>query len=677
MHSSPDALLPDVAEWDEAIAMPRTLIDGHPFHTMWIAADHAVALLEHGGTAEIERAVAVLTALDELQDQDPASPTFGNFRWEREDPGVEDLNAAVFYAVRIAPMMHRFAHRLPDTARGAVGKTLHRVLTAIERIDVGPEYTNIISQSVASLIVGGQYLGDAHFRDLGAARFRAWMALIDESGLAHEFNSPVYTQMTVTALRLIGELAEDRSLARRAGQVALRQILSVALHVNGATGRMAAPHCRAYHPFLVGETRRDLDILKDWIARGWAPDWVLHLTDPAKGQVRETSDAARGTHLVSHHQPRFSFGTASRELDTQNNRYIAAQSTAFALHYAGRGGAPGTVFCKYIWNDQWLGEYATTPSRPRRQVFFDHGAFVGVQDGPRMFGAYRPRRLNAWDATHDAKACIVVARAKDVRALWVGGQKVGSWPVEAPRDAAIGIDLGPVHLVIRPLSSGELQPGLTNRIVERDGMLAVELRDYHGTPRTFWSQARPGAFFHGHIRAGFFIEAQAAQGDLTDFVKKIASGRFTDQADPPCRPGTGQRHWTLEYERDGRAFGMTIDLHDWRRIADWAGGAPVGLPMLDSRIARQTATGRVTLASASLRCGPAPAWLVALPDHRIWAAGVHPGGGGDDILLTTPEGTVRVTGSAGATILCREGSVTADHLDPGARIEVSGALRLA
>ncbi|PRY22470.1 hypothetical protein CLV78_10610 [Aliiruegeria haliotis] len=669
-----DRLLPDGAEWDSAFCLPCTMIDGHPFHTMWIAADYACALVEAATPECLTRAECVLRALAGFQDADPASPSIGNFRWEHEDPGVEDLNAVVFFAIRIVPLLHRHRARLSADLLDVLLPTVRRALGAIESINVGPEYTNIISQSVAALIVGGQLLDDPDIIALGSCRFREWVSLVDESGLAHEFNSPVYTQMTVSALRAIEDLSADSGLRAVAAQVRLRQILSVALHINSATGRMSAPHCRAYFPFLVAETPPDIDVLKDWVARGWAPDWMLELCRADKGIVRETSDRARGVHLTSFHGAGYSVGTASRELDTQNNRYIAAQTTAIAVQFMGKDKAPGTLFCKYVWNDEWLGDYATAPSRPSRQVFFDHGAFLGVQDGPRMIGAYRPRRLDAWNRTASAKTCLVVADARQVGAVWVKGQKLPHLPAEIDPTAAVTLDLGNVHVVLKPLSSKELQPELPNRLVERDGMLVFEIPDYLGPARTFWNQAKPGAFFQGHIRAGFYAEVfpSSAGIDPSTLATLVDSGLLTDESDPPIRPDQGVRNWTLAYARGEYSLGMKIDLHNWRRLADWTGVGPIGLPMLESSLAKQSCGGRIDLGGATLIFNAQPAWLVALPDSGLWAASVHPGDLAGPIRLQTPGGSVELRQTRGATILWQDGKVWVDHTAPGARISVEG-----
>lgn len=676
MKSRIDQFLPEGADYDAAVSLPRTTINGKDLHTMWIAAEYARDLVAEGSPECLARANDVLRALTDYQDSDPNSPTFGNCRWELEDIGVEDLNAVVFFAIRIVPMLYRHRDRLSAGVVADLLPMVRRALGAIDCIDVGPEYTNVISQSVASLLIGGQVLGDQGIVALGEQRFRDWVNLIDESGLAHEFNSPVYTQMTVTALRLIEEHCEVTALKSLAEQARLRQVLSVALHINASTGRMSAPHCRAYFPFLVAETRPEIEIFRDWVAAGWAPDWMMALTRADKGEVRETSDRARGLHIVSQHGDGFSVGTASRELDTQNNRYIAAQSTTFAAQFTGVDKTPGTLFCKYLLNDEWLGDYTTAASRPKRQVFFDHGAFLGVQDGLKVIGAYRPRSLDAWHRTFSAKTCIILADRRQVDAIWVDGQRIDSLPAEIPDNTAITLSLGKIHVVLQPLSSKELQPGLTNRLLERDGMLVFEIRDYDGPARTFWNQAVPGAFFQGFVRAGFYAEIfpAASVKDPRELANLVDTGTFINHAAPPRRLDRGERHWTLSYQRDGGDFGMDIDLHHWQRVRDWTTQGPIKFPMLQSDFARQTCDGHVVICGATLNCGARPAWVAAVPEQQIWAASVHPGDSPAPICFQTPEGQVDIAATHSASILWREGQITVDLVDKGVEISVIGGI---
>ena len=91
--------------YDADVHLVANTIDNGIFHSAWISAEYAVALVESGSPAEIKRAEAVIEAVLNCQDMDARSPHYGNFRWEQEDLAVEDLNAVQFVLVRLIPLL--------------------------------------------------------------------------------------------------------------------------------------------------------------------------------------------------------------------------------------------------------------------------------------------------------------------------------------------------------------------------------------------------------------------------------------------------------------------------------------------------------------------------------------------------------------------------------------------
>ena len=97
--------------------------------------------------------------------------------------------------------------------------------------------------------------------------------------------------------------------------------------------------------------------------------------------VRETSDDRKKVGIGTYHSESFSLGVASREHDTQSNRYISNQSNVFSVQFSrGSDALPGIVYSRYLLNDKWLGDYRTTASRGNHDIFFDEGSFRGIQN---------------------------------------------------------------------------------------------------------------------------------------------------------------------------------------------------------------------------------------------------------------------------------------------------------
>jgi len=236
--------------FDPAVHLVANSIDNGVFHSAWMSAEYAVALVERGSAAEIERAEAVLAAVLTCQDTDPRSPHQGNFRWEHEDAAVEDLNAVQFVLVRLIPLLLARSGRLSPPLIERMEAGIRLGLDAIRRIDVSPIYSNIVAQDITNSILGGQLLNAPEYSRRGLAKLRAWLTVIDKSGIPHEYNSPTYSFVCIEALRKIVVLSAQPD-ARSLAQLIISRIgLSLALRLHPEMGRLSPPHCRAYYPKL-------------------------------------------------------------------------------------------------------------------------------------------------------------------------------------------------------------------------------------------------------------------------------------------------------------------------------------------------------------------------------------------------------------------------------------------
>ena len=178
--------------YDPAVHLVAGAIDNGLFHTAWISAEYAVALVERGSPAEIQRAEAVIHAVLDCQDTDARSPHYGNFKWEHEDEAVEDLNAVQFVLIRLIPLLLSQSDCLSSDLVERARARIRLGLDEIRRIDVSPIYSNIVAQDIANSLLGGQLLNLPAYTRRGAEKLREWLRLIDESGIPHEYNSPTY-----------------------------------------------------------------------------------------------------------------------------------------------------------------------------------------------------------------------------------------------------------------------------------------------------------------------------------------------------------------------------------------------------------------------------------------------------------------------------------------------------
>ncbi len=664
--------------YDPDVHLVGNPIDNGLFHSAWMSAEYAVALIESGSQAEIKRAEAIIAAVLNCQDMDPSSPHYGNFKWEHEDLAVEDLNAVQFVLVRLIPLLLNHSGRLSADLVKRVKARIQLGLEEIRRIDVSPIYSNIVAQDISNSILGGQLLDQPEYLDRGVGKLRRWLSMIDQSGIPHEYNSPTYSFVSIEALHKIvanSGHAEARTLA----QLIIARIgLSIALHLHPETGRLAPPHCRAYYPALVCASEPEETAFSRLIAAGKLPAW---LETARRGRnmpmtVTETSDAASGTVISSTLAADYSIGVASQELATQSNRFISNQSNVFSIHYTrANQPRPGVVFSRYLINDKWLGDYRTTQSRTNDHIFRDEGSFRGLLAGSRAIGLYTSREIDAWSRCSSAKAALIWDSADDVDELWVDGSRIDDLPADVPDGALIVVGCGEVYIAVRPLDRAKLGAQAPARIVKRRGSLALEFYNYLGPDKTFWELANPGAFFQGYVHNGFYVEvfSRSSYTSANDVYEAVASGQLSEDLElPRTFDGQSPRKYSAAYSRDERSLGIEVDLMRWRIQGRWADGEDLGFPMLSSPLALQNRSGLIEVADARLTWGKGAAWLTGAPEADLWAAACH-GPAASPLTLELPDGQVRIEQLEAGLVLWDKGHVTVDAIGLGAAPQVDGA----
>ena len=664
--------------YDPDVHLVAVTIDNGIFHTVWMSTEYAVALVESGSPAEIERAEAVFNAVLDCQDMDARSPHYGNFKWEHEDQAVEDLNAVQFVLVRLIPMLLNRSDRLSGALVERLKARIRIGLDEIRRIDVSPIYSNIVAQDIANSVLGGQLLQLPEYRQRGIAKLREWLRVIDQSGIPHEYNSPTYSFVSIEAMHKVAKFSDQAEASILAQLIVSRIGLSVALRIHPKTGRLAPPHCRAYYPDLVCERAAEASTFSQLIKQGKLPSWLATVLKhrPAPMMVTETSDAAAGTVISSYLDSEYSMGVASQELATQSNRFISNQSNVFSIHYTkGNQSRPGVVFSRYLINDKWLGDYRTTDSRSNDHVFRDEGSFRGVQAGPRAIGLYASRELDAWSLCSSAKAALIWSRAEDVDEIWVDGSRINDLPADVAERSTIVVGCGNVYIVIRPLERTKLGIHTPVRIVEHHGSLVIEMYNYLGPAKTFWELANPGAFFQGYVRNGFYVEvvAKSHYHSGKELFEAFAKGQILEELDEARTfDGAGPRKWSVSYDNDDHSLGIEVDLMRWQTQRRWADGENLEFPMLTSPVAIENRSGNIELGNARLHCGNDAAWLVGIPEAELWVGAYH-GPGESAFTLEVPDGQVQIESLEAGMVVWDRGHVTIDAVGLQSAPNVIGA----
>ena len=192
-----------------------------------------------------ERLARFLTLAAAMQDRDPQSAGFGNFRWYWRDEAVTDPNAVEFCGIDMHLIWRLHGAGLPAAARTTLGRMLDAAVDGCLRHRVRPSYTNIAILNAANLITLGELTGRADAAAEGYRRLDCLAADIWQFGL-HEYCSPTYYAVDVRGLAVI-----ERWAAREAGRSLARCLLElvwtdIAVNFFPPAERLAGPHSRTY-----------------------------------------------------------------------------------------------------------------------------------------------------------------------------------------------------------------------------------------------------------------------------------------------------------------------------------------------------------------------------------------------------------------------------------------------
>jgi len=652
--------LPLPPDYDPLTHLQAQSTENGVFHESRKGAAFAQRLVANGTPQDLELAEKVLDTVLGCQETHPDDPHYGNFYWMLEDSVVFDLNAVEFNLERLIPMMIQHGERLSPTMQEKVLQAIRLGLAEIERLDVLVVYSNITLLDILNTCLGGELLQDESTTRRGQQKLAAWIKLTAENGTAFEFNSPTYTSVDIRALQVLASLVQDEKTRLMARSAADRLGLSVALHLHPATGRWAGPHGRSYQPTIACETPPEIELLKGWAAEGAVPAWVTQAVKarPDPFQVDETSFKPWKMTQTTFHSPSFALGTASREQSGQSNVLMA--------HYLRPGSEkPGVIYTRYLTNEKWLGDFYHATDRTRSRNLIEEGRFWGVQQGSRAIGLYSPPQNLG--VIHSARAAIIWTGWKQVDEVWIGTQRVETFPAEVTPGEVVVVGSGSALTAVRPLTRTDLGRGAPIRLRQLQDDLLLEIYNYLGPEKPFWEMGYPGAFYKGKPQCGFYLEmAERDQHpDGRSFGELVASGTWLDQAAQPFVYASDRpRPWRVSYQRAGQEIGLEVDLMEWNLLRRWTQDGELGYPMLESPLARQGTSGEIRIGQAVLRWGepdsqPEPAWLFALPEVGLWAAG-YTGLQPVPLKLETPKGSAAVQSMACGTLVWENGQARVD-----------------
>ncbi len=163
-----------------------------------------------------------------------------------EDEGYRDANWAAFCGSYLMHIPRAFGDRVGDPVLEEIAAGLRRACACIRQRDVAPRYTNIALLSASVLTVSGEMCGWPEYLEEGRRKLREYVETLNLAGGFHEYTSPTYYGVSLSALCWMAMFVEDEEIADLALRIQHRMWTTIAAHYHGPTGQLAGPHSRAY-----------------------------------------------------------------------------------------------------------------------------------------------------------------------------------------------------------------------------------------------------------------------------------------------------------------------------------------------------------------------------------------------------------------------------------------------
>ena len=138
----------------------------------------------------------------EMQDRDPKSRNYGNFRWYRRDAKVLDGNAVDFCMRGGSLMWMKYREFIPENARTRLRQMLDLAIIGCLKHKVRESYSNIAIMNAGDLILLGETFGNAEATREGYDRLDHVYQYARQAAF-HEFDSPTYSSVDLDGLGMI------------------------------------------------------------------------------------------------------------------------------------------------------------------------------------------------------------------------------------------------------------------------------------------------------------------------------------------------------------------------------------------------------------------------------------------------------------------------------------------
>ena len=474
-----------------------------------------------------------------MQDRDPASKGYGNFKWNWSDAGVSDFNAVDFCLQYGSVIWLRHSQTLPEGARTALRELLTHAVEGCRRHKVRDTYTNIALMNAQDLILLGEALGRPEVADEGYARLNLVTKRTLSSGIC-EYGSPTYYGVDLDCLLLI-----DAFCARPAGRQQARALLELfwtdlALNWFAPGARLAGPHSRDYD-YLHGHGPLEKHLGRNgWlsttnsggslaIALGkWTPPPALLQLNRERFPrlVRQMWGSDPAQSRAHYLLPEVTLGSAAANYNNMD--------LPLTVDFAGDSTSPRAYFLPDCRDDPY-GQVKIPEARgPHRKTLHLRPFWTAAQRSTDALGLALYKAEPMLETASTLKSHFVLPRAVDE--FWLGAQRLD---LKVPAQRSLPLSCGEV-VVLRKgtaalgiklvwLRGVGTQPGRAELAddANTNGVVRLTVTHYAG-PQPVPNPEGAGAAFWVRIGGGLKTEAEFAAWKAR-FTEAQAAAEVADQ----------------------------------------------------------------------------------------------------------------------------------------------------
>ena len=193
----------------------------------------------------LDKLDVLLDVAAELQDRNPESRTYGNFRWYARDGFVMDGNAVDFCMQEGSLIARDYRDRLTPGQREKFDRLCELAIQGSINHRVRSSYTNIALMNAVNLVLLGEAYGRADVFEEGVKRLDAFILNTAICGVC-EYCSPTYTAVDLNCLHRLRQFARDPGVVDRAERLLRLFWSDVAASSFTPSGRLAGAHSRDY-----------------------------------------------------------------------------------------------------------------------------------------------------------------------------------------------------------------------------------------------------------------------------------------------------------------------------------------------------------------------------------------------------------------------------------------------